>query len=400
MNRRFDILVAGAGLAGLTVAALLAHGEHGSRLNIRVTDAGERPRFDPASEVALRVSAIASGSSHLYAELGVWNRLARSCPFRSMRVWDARQPVGGPYTLRFDAAEFGVAELGSIVENVLLQHVLLDFLDFAGVELSFNSAIESLQAADARLTVEFADGTSATPELVIGADGIASLVRRHAGIATVVRHYGQSAFVTHLEPEQPHRYTAWQRFLDTGPVALLPLQDGRVSVVWSTSPDEAGEAVSMPDVQLGERLSAVTDRVLGALAPAGPRASFPLQAQHATHYVKPGMALIGDAAHRIHPLAGQGANLGVADAAVLAAVVGEALAAGEHPGDLPVLRRYERARKGANLVMLGFVDGLNQLFASRSLPVAALRNAGMALFNRSGPVRRRAVEVALGVIRS
>jgi 2-octaprenylphenol hydroxylase len=155
----------------------------------------------------------------------------------------------------------------------------------------------------------------------------------------------------------------------------------------------------MSDVQLGERLTDATDRVLGSLTPAGPRGSFPLQAQHATRYVKPGMALIGDAAHSIHPLAGQGANLGIADAAVLAAIVAEALAAGEHPGDLPVLRRYERGRKGANLVMLGFVDGLNRLFSSRSAPVAALRNAGMMLFNRSGPVRRRAVEVALGVIR-
>ena len=152
----------------------------------------------------------------------------------------------------------------------------------------------------------------------------------------------------------------------------------------------------MPDDALGELLSDASARVLGVLTPAGPRGSFPLTAQHAARYVVPGMALIGDAAHGIHPLAGQGANLGIADAAAVARTVCDAIAAGEYPGDLPTLRRYERSRRGANAAMLNFVDGLNRLFASRSYPVAALRSAGMTLFNYSGPLRRRVVEAALG----
>lgn len=401
MKRTFDILIAGAGMIGLTVAALLARSEQSGRLNIRVIDAGERPRFDANSDVSLRVSAIANGSSRLYSTLGVWDKIVavRACPFRSMRVWDARRNVEGPATLCFDAAGFAVPELGSIVENVLIQDALLRLLDTTDVDLSFQTTIRSLHAADDRLTVEFDDGQSVTPELVIGADGAASLIRRHAGIATVVRRYGQSAFVTHLMPEKHHGHTAWQRFLESGPVALLPLKDGRVSVVWSTTPEQADEATALPDDELGQRLTETSDWVLGSLTPSGPRGCFPLKAQHATHYVKPGMALVGDAAHSIHPLAGQGANLGIADAAALVNAVCEAIAAGDHPGDLPVLRRYERSRKGENLAMLNFVDGLNRLFSSRSSSLAALRGTGMMLFNRSGPVRKLAVEVALGINR-
>jgi 2-polyprenylphenol 6-hydroxylase len=398
VKRPFDIVIAGGGTVGLTAAALLANSGQRDRLNIRVIDAGERPRFDPAAALSLRVSAIASGSARLYAALGVWDKVlsARACPFRGMRVWDAERDADGPATLSFDAAEFGVPELGFIVENALLQDALLRVLDASDVELSFGTPIRSLAAAGDRCDVLFEDGTAARPELLIGADGASSLVRRQAGIGSLVRRYGQAAFVTHLRPERAHSHIAWQRFLPDGPLALLPLSDGRVSIVWSTTPEEAEEAKAMPDDALCARLSEASAQVLGALAPDGPRGSFPLTAQHASRYVTPGMALIGDAAHSIHPLAGQGANLGVADAAALAKAVCGALAAGEHPGDLPALRRYERSRRGANVAMLNFVDGLNRLFASRSPSIGALRNAGMALFNASGPLRKRVVEAALG----
>ena len=398
MKRPFDILIAGGGTIGLTAAALLARSGQQERLNVRVIDAGERPRFDAAADVSLRVSAIASGSSHLYACLGVWDKVlsARACPFRAMRVWDAQRDVDGPGTLRFDAAEFAVPELGFIVENALLQHALLQVLDATDVELSFETPVRSLEAAGERFDVVFEDGTGARPELLIGADGASSLVRRQAGIGSLVRRYGQAAFVTHQRPERAHSHVAWQRFLATGPLALLPLEDGRVSVVWTTTPEQAEEAIALPDDALGERLSDASAHVLGALTPAGPRGSFPLTAQHALRYVTPGMALIGDAAHSIHPLAGQGANLGIADAAAMARAVCDAIAAGEYPGDLPALRRYERSRRGANAAMLNFVDGLNRLFAARSPSITALRNAGMTLFNSSGPLRKRVVEAALG----
>jgi 2-octaprenylphenol hydroxylase len=177
---------------------------------------------------------------------------------------------------------------------------------------------------------------------------------------------------------------------------MLPLADGRISVVWSTTHETARQAMAASDEELGSMLTEASDQVLGELVAAGPRGTFPLCAQHARNYVLPRLALIGDAAHAVHPLAGQGANLGLADASTLSTVIEEAIKKGEHPGDRPVLRRYERARKGANATMLHLMTGLNQLFAAGSPTIGELRRAGMRLFNVSGPLRERAVKVALG----
>jgi 2-octaprenylphenol hydroxylase len=180
---------------------------------------------------------------------------------------------------------------------------------------------------------------------------------------------------------------------------MLPLADGRISVVWSTTHETARQAMSASDDELGRMLTEASDHVLGELVVAGPRGTFSLCAQHARNYVLPRLALIGDAAHAVHPLAGQGANLGLADASTLSTVLEEAINKGEHPGDRPVLRRYERARKGANATMLHLMTGLNQLFAVGSPTIGELRRAGMRLFNVSGPLRERAVKVALGAVR-
>lgn len=398
MNRRFDIVVAGAGIAGLTAAALLARGEQGERLGIRIIDAGARPRFDSASDVALRVSAIAAGSVRLYEALGAWDTVTavRAGPFREMRVWDASRSADGPEALHFDAAEFALPELGFIVENVLLQHALLQVVENAGVTVDFDTRIEAMRLLENGIDLDCGDRTLHA-DLVVGADGASSAVRQHAKIGVTSWRYGQSALVTHVRPERDHGECAWQRFLPAGPLALLPLSDGRVSIVWSTTPEQAQEAETADDRKLGAMLTEASDRVLGELSVEGNRGTFPLKAQYAVRYVRPGMALIGDAAHSIHPLAGQGANLGIADASVLAGIVHAAIESGEHPGDVPVLRRYERARKGANATMLYFVDGLNRLFASPSAPVRSLRAAGMRAFNLSGPLRRRAAAVALGL---
>jgi 2-octaprenylphenol hydroxylase len=314
-----------------------------------------------------------------------------------MVVWDASGSVEGPETLRFEAAEFAVSQLGYIVENILLQDSLLAALDSTSVCMNFATAVKSVQQCEDRYIVEYGDGKTMTPELLIGADGASSLVRNSAGITVKTWKYTQSAFVTHLQPATSHRNTAWQRFHTDGPVALLPLDDGRVSTVWTTTPEQAEMLLKAPDPQMESLLTEATDNVLGSLTAAGPRASFPLKSQHADRYVLQGLALVGDAAHAVHPLAGQGANLGLADAEALAHVIGEALAANEHPGDLPILRRYERQRKAANKTMLHFIDGLNRLFSNEATPLARLRGTGMALFNRSGPIREHAVRVALGI---
>lgn len=402
MKQPFEIVIAGAGITGLTVAALLTHSKSRAQMHITIVDAGKRPTFSVSDDVALRVSAIASGSANILASINVWRTVAeqRACPYRGMRVWDSNGFVDGPDTLRFEASEFALSELGFIVENKLIQHALLQELGASNQAVSFGTPIHSLSRSDGRYSVEFGDGKSLTGDLIIGADGAGSFVRRSAGISVDAWRYPQTAFVTHLRPERSHEHSAWQRFLRSGPIALLPLQDGRVSVVWSTTPKEAEQAFAAPDDDLSTMLSEATDFVLGRLTPEGPRGTFPLKAQHAKKYVSPGLALIGDAAHAVHPLAGQGANLGLADASKLAGIIDEAIGQGEYPGDLLVLRRYERARKGANQTMLYFVDSLNRLFASESYSVEKLRGSGMRLFNRSGPIRARAVYVALGLART
>ena len=383
MKRQFDITIVGGGVTGLTLAALLARGRQADALNITVIDAAKRPEFSANDEVALRVSAIANGSSELLDSVGAWSviRQARVSPYERMCVWDEGYVPDSGASLRFDASEFAVAQLGFIVENVLVKHALLQALDECRVELQFESKIESLPEAD----------------LLVGADGARSFVRELVGIKTTKWPYQQTALVTHLTTERPHNAAARQRFLRDGPLGLLPLADGRISVVWSTTPEVAKRAIDASDDELGQMLTNASDAVLGQLTVVGPRGAFPLCAQHAEDYVQPGVALIGDAAHAIHPLAGQGANLGLQDAAKLARVVETAIEAGSHPGDRPVLRRYERARKGANLTMLHFMTGLNRLFTTDSTVLGEIRTAGMRLFNRSGPIRERAVKVALGV---
>jgi 2-octaprenylphenol hydroxylase len=400
VNRPFEIVIAGAGMTGLTLAAVLVQGRYREQMNITVVDAGKRPKFDIAGDVALRVSAISSGSAAMLATIGAWQSIEnrRACPYRDMRVWDSGGFADGPETLRFEAAEFAVPELGFIVENVLIQHALLEKLDASKLAVGFERPIQSLALTGDRYEVQIAGGRSVKADLLVAADGANSFVRRSAGISVDAWKYAQSAFVTHLRPEKSHRHTAWQRFLRSGPVALLPLADGRVSVVWSTTPEQAEEAIAASDDELAEMLGEATDFVLGELMPDGPRGAFPLKAQNASEYASPGLALIGDAAHAVHPLAGQGVNLGFADAAKLAGVIEESIGRGEHPGDLPIVRRYERARKGANKTMLYFIDSLNRLFASESSSIAKIRGSGMRLFNAGGPIRERAVYVALGLI--
>jgi 2-octaprenylphenol hydroxylase len=382
MNRKYDVLIVGAGVTGLTVAALLAQCKYSSQLRLTVVDAAPRPVHDPESGVALRVSAIATGSARLLESVGAWQHVGetRASAYETMRVWDESIEPDSGSALRFDAAEFGVPQLGFIVENVLIQHALLAVLDNLDVTLTFNTRIDSLKA-----------------DLVIGADGSRSFVREKVGIKTQDFPYGQTAFVTHLKPEQPHCHAALQRFTQDGPLGMLPLADGRISVVWSIHDVLAERVQAASDEELGEILSAASDYALGNLEVAGPRGGFPLCARHATQYVTAGVALIGDAAHAVHPLAGQGANLGLQDAAKLADVINTALGDAEHPGDRPVLRRYERARKGENATMLHFMTGLNKLFATDSALVRELRINGMRLFNYSGPIRNHAVKVALGI---
>ncbi len=401
MKERFSVVIVGAGVTGLTIAALLSQGQHSDRMRLTLVDAMERPQYSANDDITLRVSAISNGSAALLERIGAWStvRNTRACAFDRMRVWDESSIVESSETLRFDAAEFAVPQLGFIVENALLRHAILGVLAAADIEFAFAAPIQSLRQDGQQYRLQLDDARELKADLIIGADGAQSFIRHSVAIETHDWPYGQAAFVTHLRPEKSHRNTAWQRFLRNGPLGMLPLSDGRLSIVWTTTEEQADWAMSASDEDLGNSLSEASDQVLGALTVAGPRGKFALVARHAKHYVKPGIALIGDAAHAVHPLAGQGANLGLQDAMTLADVVETALGNGEHPGDRPVLRRYERARKGANAAMLHFMTGLNQLFATDLALIGELRTTGMCLFNWSGPIRKHVAGVALGTER-
>ena len=397
MKRPVEITIVGAGMTGLLLAALLSRD---GRFSIRVVDAAPVPRYDEALPLGLRVSALAPTSVELLDAAGAWSGIIgrRACAYERMRVWDASASPDGPATLCFDADEFAVPELGFIVENSLVQYALYESLSNSSVVFEFEAPLERLERHGGGWRYAAGGGLTET-DLLVGADGGRSAVRSAAGIDSTETAYEQHALVTHLEPEYPHEHTARQRFLPSGPLGMLPLGDGRISVVWSTVPEQAAAALNSSDDELGQRLSDASDYVLGALRAGGERGVFPLRAAHASRYVEAGLALIGDAAHSVHPLAGQGVNLGFADAALLANVLRAALDAGEHPADRPVLRRYERARRGANAGMMNALTGLNRLFAADSPFVGELRKTGMMLFNRSGPLREKAVAIALGMSR-
>jgi 2-octaprenylphenol hydroxylase len=241
------------------------------------------------------------------------------------------------------------------------------------------------------------DGRILQAGLIVGADGRDSLVRKMAGIGIQGWDYDQHAIVATVRPQQHHQFTAWQRFMPTGPLALLPILDGHCSIVWSTSPLQAQELMGLDDDAFCEVLSLASERRLGEMLEVGPRGLFPLRLGHAETYIREGLALVGDAAHAIHPLAGQGVNLGFLDAATLAEVLVEAKKAGRKLGALTTLRRYERARKGDNLGMLAAMDLFKRFFSNEILPVQLLRNFGLSLVDHAGPLKDMIMRRAMGL---
>ena len=260
-----------------------------------------------------------------------------------------------------------------------------------------HTALAELDHGEDATRLTLADGRRLRAALVVGADGGASPTRELSGIERDGRPYSQAAVVAHLTTERPHADTAWQRFLHSGPIALLPLRDGRVSIVWTTTPAEAESLVGLPAEEFSARVTEASGGALGALKLASGRARFPLALWHAREYCRSRIALVGDAAHTIHPLAGQGANLGLLDCACLVEVLSGALAAGEDWTGLRVLRRYERWRRSENALMMSVVDGLNRLFGAANPVVSSFRRLGMSMLAQQSPLRRALIEHALGV---
>jgi 2-octaprenylphenol hydroxylase len=403
-SQRFDIAIIGAGIAGSALAGALA----GNGLSIALVEAQPLappalPRGRSLQDYDSRVSAITPRSRQLLTELGAWEAIAayRQCAYRHMSVWDA----DGTGAIDFDCADVNADALGHIIENraivsALLEQVLgaSDITTFGATGLADCTRTESSQL----MRLQLADGTRLETDLLVAADGAMSRVRDMMGFKTREWDYGHRAIVTTAQVERPHQDTAWQRFLPTGPLAFLPLpgsdQNHYCSIVWSLQEHCVEERLALADEDFCRELERAIEQRLGKVQACSGRFAFPLRQRHARDYVQPGVALVGDAAHTIHPLAGQGINLGLQDVAALAEEVLAGIARGASPGQLDVLQRYQRRRKGENLLMMAAMDGFKRLFEQQALPLRWLRNAGMRGVGRIKPLKQQLMRHAMGVM--
>ena len=400
MTAQPDILIVGAGMAGLTLAAALAD----QPVSVVVIDphmhAGPEQwpdTFDP------RVSALTQASENMLRRLGAWDAMMaqRVAPFAHMDVWDG----DGTGNIQFHASEAGAEHLGHIVENRVTTHALFERVKAAAnVEVRCLGLEKILDTEQGGWRVLLSDGSEAEPTLLIGADGARSRVRDQLGFRCRTWAYGQSAIVTTVKTEQPHGDTARQVFLESGPLAFLPLREQSTarksnlsSIVWSLDDEQLKPIMALSDEEFCSRLGKAFEHRLGKVLATDRRFAFPLVQNHAVDYILPGVALIGDAAHTIHPLAGQGINLGLLDAAVLAEEIQRAL---EHElplDDFSILRRYQRRRKPHNLLLMSTMEAFKRLFGVDIPPLRVARNLGMSFFNRHTLVKGQIMARAMGM---
>lgn len=386
----YDIAIIGGGMVGATLACALG----GSKLRVAVVEPVAAPRQFPAGDFDIRVSAITRATQNVFAAVGAWEGMVarRVQPYEAMHVWDAL----GSGAIHFECAELGEPDLGHIVENRVILAALLDRLGtFDNIDFLCPAIATGLQLGADAAQLFLADGRTIEAKLLVGTDGTTSWVREQAGIDSTGWAYDQSALVATVKTSQHHRNAAWQRFLPSGPLAFLPLSYGYSSIVWSTGHEQAEVLRTLPANEFLDQLQQAFGDALGRMESVGPRGVFPLRLQHADQYVRPRLALAGNAAHALHPLAGQGLNIGILDVAALTEVL---LSAGRRDiGSLPLLRRYERWRKGDNIAMVGAMDVFKRLFSNDAVPLVQLRNAGLALADRLGPVKNFFVRRGMGL---
>jgi len=391
LETRVELIVVGGGLVGLTLAIACAE----AGIEVAIID-----REDPAAMLAEpfdgRTTAIAHGSQQVLAGIGLWPLVADAAePILEIRVADG----GSPLFLHYDHHAVGDHPLGYIVENRVLRRALMTrAAQLATLRHLAPLAVERVEREASGATAYLADGSRLRGELVAACDGRGSPLRRAAGIKTVEWSYPQTSIVCTVQHEMPHRGVAVEHFLPAGPFAILPMTGNRSSIVWTERADLAPRLLALDAASFAVELGRRFGDFLGALEVVGPRFSYALSLLHAERYAAPRLALVGDAAHVIHPIAGQGLNLGIRDVAALAELVVDSRRLGLDIADAGALARYERWRRFDNLMLAAVTDALNRLFSNSVPPVKLARDVGLAVVDRLPPLKRFLMRHAMGVV--
>ena len=385
-----DVVIVGGGMVG----GALALGLTQQGFTVTVIEKNAPPAFDASSPPDVRISAISASSVGLLRGLGVWDsvRKMRAHAYRQLETWEWESAH-----VVFNAAELKLPELGYMVENNVLQLALWQALEaHERISLRVGTSLQAMRREEMYTSLTLTDGSQIDARLVVGADGASSQVRQLAGIGIHAWQYQQSCMLISVQCAGDPGDSTWQQFTPAGPRAFLPLFDHWASLVWYDAPARIRQLQGMSMAQLQKEITRHFPSRLGEVTPLSAGA-FPLTRRHALQYVKPGLALVGDAAHTIHPLAGQGVNLGYRDVDALLDILGRAKAHGEEWASLPVLKRYQTRRQADNFIMQSGMDLFYAGFSNDLPPVRMLRNLGLMAAERAGGLKRQALKYALGL---
>lgn len=396
-----DVVIVGGGCVGLTLALALAEHE----IKVTVIDGGEQnqPLLDTPE---LRVSALSHASEALFTRLDVWDDIVntRVCPYQSMHVWEKDSFAN----INFDSEQINYSQLGFIVENKVISQCLLNKLAqyTDGVNLVFGQQVKQMNVGEREVLLTVEDGTPIIGQLLVGADGANSFVRQQMDMPITYWDYEHEAVVATIKTELDHQFCASQCFAPDGPLAFLPLagphisaaeQQNFSSIVWSTSPEQAQLLLSCTRKQFNHYLTTAFDGRLGLCELQSERLSFPLKMRYARQWTRPRVALIGDAAHTIHPLAGLGMNLGLLDAASLAEQLIAVKASQEDLGKTQALRAFERQGKARAQTYIAAMEGLKRLFSGDNPVLKLIRGSGLSMANAISPIKHQIIKQAMGL---